>query len=255
MVDGRLVAAVNEERFTRRKLEVAFPYHSIAACLEMGGLQPSAIDAIASCTTDVAKALARLFPSTREAYYRVRRRKAEPGIFAEVKSRAKYRLTEWPPNAASRAASRWALTRALTRGGFRNVRLLLYDHHACHAAAAAYASRFDSCLVLTIDGLGDGKAATVSRFADGRFEVIGSTPATASPGVFFEHVTHLLNMRELEDEGKVMALADYAPPVPDEDNPLLSLLTARDLSFVTAHEQQQCVQLIHALDKQLARRR
>ena len=86
---------------------------------------------------------------------------------------------------------------------------------------------------MTIDGLGDGKAATVSRFADGRLVVIGSTPAIASPGVFFEHVTHLLNMRELEDEGKVMALADYASPVPDDRNPLFSMLTARDLSFVT----------------------
>ena len=64
--------------------------------------------------------------------------------------------------------------------------------------------------------------------------MIGSTPAIASPGVFFEHVTHLLNMRELEDEGKVMALADYASPVADRDNPLFSVLTARDLSFVTA---------------------
>jgi carbamoyltransferase len=122
----------------------------------------------------------------------------------------------------------------LTSGGFGNVKLRLYDHHACHAAAAAYASRFDSCLVVTIDGVGDGKASTVSRFADGRLVVLGSTPAIASPGVFFEHVTHLLNMRELEDEGKVMALADYASPVPDERNPLLSMLTARDLSFVTA---------------------
>jgi carbamoyltransferase len=234
LVDGRLVAALNEERFTRRKLDSAFPYQSIAACLEMGGLRPSAVDAFASCTTDVAKALARLFPSTREAYYQVRRRKAAPGIFAEVKSRAKYRLTEWPPNWASRVASRWAFTRALTTAGFRNVTLRLYDHHACHAAAAAYGSRFDSCLVVTIDGVGDGKSATVSRFADGRLVEIGSTPALASPGVFFEHVTHLLNMRELEDEGKVMALADYASPVPDQDNPLLSMLTVRDLSFVTA---------------------
>lgn len=117
LVDGRLVAAVNEERFTGRKLEVAFPYHSIAACLEIGGLDPAAIHLVASCMTDVAKALARLFPSTREAYYQVRRRKAAPGLFADVKSRAKYRLTEWPPNAVSRAASQWALTRTLTGAG------------------------------------------------------------------------------------------------------------------------------------------
>ena len=42
--------------------------------------------------------------------------------------------------------------------------------------------------------------------------------------MFFEHVTNLLNMRELEDEGKVMALADYAAPIADADNPLLALV-------------------------------
>jgi carbamoyltransferase len=52
--------------------------------------------------------------------------------------------------------------------------------------------------------------------------------------VFFEHVTHLLNMRALEDEGKVMAIADYASPVPDDRNPMLSLLGARGSSFVTS---------------------
>ena len=46
--------------------------------------------------------------------------------------------------------------------------------------------------------------------------------------MFFEHVTNLLNMRELEDEGKVMALADYAAPIADEDNPLLPWIRVRD---------------------------
>ena len=52
--------------------------------------------------------------------------------------------------------------------------------------------------------------------------------------MFFEHVTNLLNMRELEDEGKVMALADYAAPIADEDNPLLALVRVRDGVIETA---------------------
>jgi carbamoyltransferase len=55
-----------------------------------------------------------------------------------------------------------------------------------------------------------------------------TSPARASVGVFFEHVTNLLNMRELEDEGKVMALADYAAPIADDDNPLLACVSVRD---------------------------
>jgi carbamoyltransferase len=82
--------------------------------------------------------------------------------------------------------------------------------------------------VLTVDGLGDGISATISRFQDGRLERIRTSPARHSLGVFFEHVTQLLNMRELEDEGKVMALADYAAPIDDADNPLLSLVRVQD---------------------------
>jgi carbamoyltransferase len=85
-----------------------------------------------------------------------------------------------------------------------------------------------SSAVLTIDGVGDGLSATTSVYRNDRLTRLTSSPAAHSLGVFFEHVTMLLNMRELEDEGKVMALADYATPVPDADNPLLPLLQVHD---------------------------
>jgi carbamoyltransferase len=234
LADGHLVAAVNEERFTRRKLEIDFPSRSIATCLSLGGIRPKDVGLVATTTSDVAKALGRLVPSTKESYYQLRRRKSAPGLLAGLRSRGKYVMTEWPPNAVSRAVSRWALERNLAAAGLGHAARRLYDHHACHAAAAACASGFESCLVMTIDGVGDGKSSTVSRFKGGTLELLASTPAGHSPGVFFEHVTHLLNMRELEDEGKVMALADYAAPVPDDRNPMLGLLGVDGLRFVTA---------------------
>src|SRR5262249_21468223 len=93
---------------------------------------------------------------------------------------------------------------------------------------AACASGFGPCAVLTIDGVGDGLSSTISRFGNGRLDRVATSPARASLGIFFEHVTNLLNMRELEDEGKVMALADYAAPVADRNNPLLSWVRVRD---------------------------
>jgi carbamoyltransferase len=245
LVDGRIAAAINEERLTRRKLEIRFPHHAIAACLQIAGIPPSAVDVVAATTTDVAKTMGRVWPSTKEAYYQVRRRKIPAGAMATLRSRAKYRMTEWPPNAASRAISRWTLGRTLAPLGLGRVPLALYDHHACHAASAACTSGFDSALVVTIDGLGDGKASTISRYRGGRLELIASTPARHSPGVFFEHVTHLLNMRELEDEGKVMAIADYASPIPDERNEMFSLLSSNGMTFVTSVPG-------HALHKPLA---
>ncbi len=219
--DGRLRFAVNEERLTRRKLEVQFPTHSIDACLSHAGVRPEQIHVVAVSTFDPAKTLGRWWPGSKERYYAVRRRKTWPGPVARATRGVKYRMTEWRPGSLSRALSYSALRRTLARHGLSRAELRLVDHHEAHAAPAAWAAAFAPCAVLTIDGLGDGLSSTISTFRDGVLQRVAASPAQHSLGVFFEHVTNLLNMRELEDEGKVMALADYAAPVPDEENPLL----------------------------------
>ena len=100
--------------------------------------------------------------------------------------------------------------------------------------------------MLTIDGLGDGSSATISRFQDRRLQRVAASPSRHSLGVFFEHVTTLLNMRELEDEGKVMALADYAAPIADTNNPLMDYVRVRNGVIETAYPG-------HALARPLAR--
>jgi carbamoyltransferase len=228
VVDGRLVSAINEERLTRRKLEIVFPSLSIAACLAAAGLRPADVTVVAASTSDPAKTLGRLIPWTKERYYQVRRRKAAPGLLAGVTHGLKRRMTEWKPNALTRSVSAMALRRACAHAGLAGATLRLFDHHDCHARGAAYASGFPECAVVTIDGLGDGVSASIRDYAAGRLRLVAESRARDSLGVFFEHVTHLLNMRELEDEGKVMALADYAAPVPDDRNPLLAMFTVRD---------------------------
>ena len=218
---GRLRFAVNEERLTRRKLEVRFPTRSIEACLASADLRAEDVDLVAASTTDPAKTLGRWWPGSKERYYEVRRRKAWPGALARMTRGVKYRMTEWAPGPISSSLSRVALGRIVRAHGLTRADLHIVDHHDAHAAAAAAASGFSSCAVITIDGLGDGRSSTISAFRDGALHRIASSPARHSLGVFFEHVTNLLNMRELEDEGKVMALADYASPIADEDNPLL----------------------------------
>ncbi|MGH9373813.1 MAG: carbamoyltransferase N-terminal domain-containing protein, partial [Vicinamibacterales bacterium] len=244
--DGQLLFAVNEERLSRRKLEIAFPAQSIRACLVHASLQPEHVHVVAASTSDPAKTIGRFWAGSKEQYYNVRRRKTQPGPLAGLTRGLKYRITEWPPGPASRALSRVALKRQLSRHGLAQADLRLVDHHEAHAAAAAWAADFAPCAVLTIDGLGDGLSATISTFRDGRLERVAASPARSSLGVFFEHVTSLLNMRELEDEGKVMALADYAAPIADADNPLLSLVRVRDGIIRTARPG-------HALGRALAR--
>ncbi|HOF06096.1 MAG TPA: carbamoyltransferase C-terminal domain-containing protein [Syntrophales bacterium] len=232
---GELVCAVNEERLTRRKLEVGFPRLAIGACLEFAGLAPADIRHIAASTTDPAKTLTRLFPGLKEEYYLIRRRKRAPRSADPFKKAFKYRFTELPPNPLSIALSRRHLTGRLRALGCRNFRLSLVDHHAAHAAAAALCCGFPEALVMTLDGVGDGLCGTVRRFAGGRMELLRALPARTSLGIFFEHVTNLMNMRELEDEGKVMALANYAYPIPDEENPLLDLIAATGGNIVSRY--------------------
>ena len=226
--DGRLRFAVNEERLTRRKLEIRFPSRSIDACLAHAQLDPGQIDLVAASTSDPAKTLSRWWPGSKERYYAVRRRRARPGPLAALTRGLKYRVTEWPSGPAFAALSRLALRRALDRHALSHADLILVDHHEAHAAAAAWTAGCDPLAILTIDGVGDGLSSTISAFRHGRLERMAASSARASLGVFFEHVTSLLNMRELEDEGKVMALADYAAPIADRDNPLLSWIRVRD---------------------------
>ncbi len=230
----RIVFAVNEERLSRRKLEVGFPHLSILAALDYAGTRPADINDVAFSTSDPAKTLTRMVPGLKEEYYLIRRRKKAPGRLDPLKKRFKYRFTEKGPNFLSVALSRYCIRRQLQKLGFSGYRLTLVDHHLAHAWAAACCSGFDRCLVITLDGVGDGLCGSIRQFVAGRFLPVKKNSARVSPGVFFEHVTNLMNMRELEDEGKVMALADYAYPVADRDNPLMDLIRVQGLDFVSS---------------------
>ncbi len=216
---GRILCAVNEERLTRRKLEVGFPTRAIETCLELS----SAISEVAATTTDPAKTLTRLFPSMKENYYLLRRRKVRPKALDPLKRALKYNLTTWRPNAVSRALSAHALGKELSHVGLGAAKLRWVPHHLAHAASAAYTSGYSEALVVTLDGVGDGVSGSLSVLRDGKLSPLSYIPARHSLGIFYEHVTRLMNMRELEDEGKVMALAAYGHPTEPGKNPLMDL--------------------------------
>lgn len=231
-----IVFAINEERLTRRKLEVGFPSLSIKACLDYEGIQASAVETVALSTTDPAKTLTRLAPGLKEEYYLIRRRKKRPRRSDPFKKGFKYRFTELAPNILTRHLTRLYAKKQLKAEGFTHFNLSLLDHHLCHAEAAARFSGFDRCLVLTLDGVGDGLSGSVWQFKGGRLKPLKKILSNVSLGIFFEHVTNLMNMRELEDEGKVMALANYAYPIDDHDNPLMKLIGVRGLELVSPYD-------------------
>ena len=218
LIDGRVRLAINEERLGARKLEIGWPARSLALLRTHAG--PLWDDAhFAITTSDPAKTLTRLWPASRERYYRLRRRLEEPRWTDAFTRSAKYRITQWPSCAPLAAWTRRYAARAL---GVPAARVSVVEHHAAHAAAAAFWPTWEQdALIVTLDGIGDGLSGSVWRLRanDNTLTPLLRIPGSASFGLFFEHVTEVLQMRPLEDEGKVMALATFAASLPDAQNP------------------------------------
>jgi carbamoyltransferase len=215
VVDGRVKLALNEERLSGRKLDVGMPWRALEAVRQAAAGRPVKY---APCTSDYAKTLTRLIPSTKERYYRLRRRLDLPGPLHGLTLGAKYRLTQLSTNAPLRAWTRRWFASALKVPADD---VLLIDHHAAHAASAAFWPEWGrDALVVTLDGIGDGDSGSVWEWSEssGRLHPLLTIPGSASLGLFFEHVTNELQMRPLEDEGKVMALATYAAEIPGAAN-------------------------------------
>src|SRR4051795_4105012 len=190
VVDGETVAAAEEERFSRRKHgkpSVAFstwelPEQAIAFCLREAGLSPANLDAVAySYDPDLA-----------------------------------------PPPGADITAGDWEGLRTLYarraplflktaldgwEGDFRWVR-----HHVAHASSATFASGFDPCDVLVMDGRGERTSHLAGAFAGGALDVLAAQELPHSLGLLYEELTAHLGFRRSSDEYKVMAMASYGRP-------------------------------------------
>ena len=231
ILEGKQIKiAVNEERLTRKKLDVGFPYESIKCCLNYLNLKPDDIEHVCICTSDVSKTLTRVFPSMKDKYYLLRRRKIYPS-FAKWQKNLKYRMTEIGSNYLSKRISELNIKNQLKKMGFKDFNLEIVDHHMAHAATAAYCSGFKKSLTITIDGVGDGLSGSINIYSKGEIERISGISSKDSLGIFYEHVTNLLGMRELEDEGKVMALSDFSYEIPDNKNPMIDFFKVNDLDI------------------------
>jgi carbamoyltransferase len=234
--DNKIIFASNEERYTKRKLEIKFPHNSIAAALSYANLKPSDIEEVAFPTAEFAKTASRLLPYQQEVYYRFRRRKM--ALRPRTHSLRRFMKTfqtsigVMPPFVA---LSKAVISGHLKHMGFQRFRLHYVDHHTSHAATAAFASGLDRALVITLDGLGDGLSGSVSTLSKKKLERKHAISARNSLGIFFEQVTNIVGMRELEDEGKVMAMACYSYPFPFEENKLKDFFRVEGVNIIAKY--------------------
>lgn len=233
--NGVIKVAINEERMTRKKLNIGFPKNSILACLNYLKLSPSDISVIAVCGSQFSRVLARNFPYFDREFYKFKRRQMPRPKFEDMRRKVKYQLTEMGSNPLFILTSKKILRKKINQLGFKNYKLYIVDHHLAHAAGAAFTSGFKKSLCITLDGVGDGLSGTINTFDDGKIERISSISGRDSLGLMYEQVTTLLGMRELEDEGKTMCMADYSFPIPDEKNKMLDFFKVKGLNIISKY--------------------
>jgi carbamoyltransferase len=251
--EKEIIFAANEERFTKRKLEVNFPYNSINAALSYAKIKPQDVEHIAFTTTEFTKTLERMIPSMKENYYKFRRRKMLKPSFENSRHKLKYAMTSIGILPFCNSISSSIVSGKLKGMGFKNFKLHVVEHHMAHAATAAFTAPFKSSLVVTLDGLGDGLSGSVSTLKDNKLEREMTVPARDSLGIFFEQVTNIVGMRELEDEGKVMAMADYSFPFPFEQNRFQDFFTVTGTRILAKYNSGKQFELLQRMAWQMPR--
>lgn len=193
VIDGDIVAAAEEERFTRKKHDASFPAHALAACLGERGLGLRDVDYVVFYEKPLIK-----FDRILETYFAT-----APRGFAQFR-RA---LPRW---VGGRLDERTSLRRAL--GPEFRGEILFVEHHEAHAAAAFFPSPFEEAAILTADGVGEWSTTTIAKASGLDIEVLTEQRFPHSLGLLFNAFTQFLGFEVNEGEYKVMGLAPYGQP-------------------------------------------
>lgn len=211
VVDGEVVAAIEQERLSRRKhAPRELPVEAARACLEIGGLRPEQVDVVAYPWS------ARALRANRLAYARrIAGRRPRKALQALSSGRRKRRQRE-----GKLAPTLRALGVDSGRTEIEHV-----EHHLAHAAASVHASGFRDCAVASLDGVGELTTCLFGSVRDGRIETLREIQRPDSLGLFYAAVTDYLGFEVNDGEYKVMGMAPYGDPSRAD---LSDLLTWRD---------------------------
>ena len=195
-VDGRLVAAIEEERFRRTKHWAGFPTMSIEFCLKEAGIGFAAVDYFAIGRDPKAKFLKKLLFLAKNL----------AGSFNVIKGR--FQNSRKVAGIEKELADLSGLPASTFIGKIQQV-----EHHRSHIASAFFASPFDEAACLSIDGSGDFSTTMTAMGKGNNFKVLDSVDFPHSIGIFYTTLTQLLGFTHYGDEYKVMGMAPYGKPI------------------------------------------
>jgi carbamoyltransferase len=189
--DGKLIAAVEEERFNRVKYAAGFPVQAIRYCLKTAGLTLNEIDHVAVPRNPYARLATKIFYALRMPSF--------------ARERAKVLVKfQGIPEALAQACD---TDPKKIRAKFHRI-----EHHQAHLASSFYCSPFERAALLSADGLGDFASTMWGTGVGNRMNVEGAIAFPHSLGLFYSAVTQCLGFLKFGDEYKVMGLAAYGQP-------------------------------------------
>jgi carbamoyltransferase len=192
VVDGRIVAAAQEERFTRKKHDASFPVHAIAYCLQQAGLEQQDIDYVGFYDKPLTK-----FERLLETYL----------AFAPL---------GYP--SFRKAIPLWLKQKLHIPRDIRNHlprfrrRPVFLDHHQSHAASAFFPSPFEEAAILTIDGVGEWSTTCLGIGRGNQIELLKEIRFPHSLGLLYSAFTYYAGFKVNSGEYKLMGLAPYGEP-------------------------------------------
>lgn len=196
--DGQIVAAAQEERFTRKKHDSGFPQNAIGFCLKQGGLTVAELDAVVFYDKPLLK-----FERLLETYYALSPRGFRSFLAAmPVWVKEKLFLKKVIRDEMAK----------MNEAAGKKVRLLFTEHHLAHAASAFYPSPFEESAILTVDGVGEWATATIGYGKGQKIELLREMKFPHSVGLLYSAFTYYLGFRVNSGEYKLMGLAPYGDP-------------------------------------------
>jgi carbamoyltransferase len=213
--DGRIVAAIAEERLCRMKLASGLPRAAIASVLDQAGLTPADVDRVA-----VAQKVSVFEPEPipwqgwfNDAGLKTRRFDNASAAIAPWLGRFPLAWEAHHQLKRLRTGERRRQLPAVLRDAYGlQAPVRFYDHHYCHATTAYFTSGWQQALVVTLDGGGDGLSGSVYLGRDGRLQQLAGVDSFNSLGNFYSYVTELCGFRAEKHEGKVTGLAALGQP-------------------------------------------
>ena len=196
--DGEIIAAAQEERFTRVKHDAGFPKNAVSFCLNFSGLGIDDLDAVAFYDKPFLK-----FERLLETYYAF----APAGLLSFLKA-----MPVWLKEKIFLKTLISRELRDIEKFSGKKLKLLFPEHHLSHAASAFYPSPFDRAAILTVDGVGEWATASICCGEKNGITILKELYFPHSVGLLYSAFTYYCGFKVNSGEYKLMGLAPYGNP-------------------------------------------